>query len=76
MKNLFGIMQGRLLPKYKGNYQAHPVGYWSKEFSLAREFGFDCIEFILDYDQNQKNPLLSESGLEKFNTIQKNQNFN
>ena len=29
-KNI-GIMQGRLLPKYKKKYQAHPVGYWENE---------------------------------------------
>ena len=23
-----GIMQGRLLPKYKGQFQAHPKNYW------------------------------------------------
>jgi L-ribulose-5-phosphate 3-epimerase len=65
MKNLFGIMQGRLLPKYKGNFQAHPLGYWEDEFSLASELNFDCIEFILDFNEAHKNPLLSESGLQK-----------
>ena len=64
MKNLFGIMQGRLLPKYLGNYQSHPVDYWKDEFYLASSFGFDCIEFILDFDEVNKNPLMSESGLE------------
>ena len=33
--NGIGIMQGRLLPKYKERYQAHPVGYWDEEFSIA-----------------------------------------
>ena len=33
-KNI-GIMQGRLLPKYKKKYQAHPVGYWENEFPIA-----------------------------------------
>ena len=32
-KNI-GIMQGRLLPKYKNKYQAHPVGYSKNEFQL------------------------------------------
>ena len=43
-----GIMQGRLLPRYKGRYQAHPVNYWQAEFYIAKEMGFDQIEFILD----------------------------
>ena len=29
-------MQGRLLPKYKNKYQAHPVGYWENEFPIAQ----------------------------------------
>ncbi len=34
-----GVMQGRLLPKYEGRYQAHPIGYWQKEFYLVADFG-------------------------------------
>ena len=51
MKNKIGVMQGRLLPKYKGNYQAHPLGYWKKEFKIARDIGLDNIEFILDFNE-------------------------
>ena len=39
MKNLIGTMQGRLLPKYKGRYQAHPIDYWQKEFEIAKNIG-------------------------------------
>mgnify|MGYP001425492063 CR=1 FL=1 len=46
-----GVMQGRLLPKYKGRYQAHPLGYWKKEFQLAADLKIDCIEFILDLNE-------------------------
>jgi sugar phosphate isomerase/epimerase len=56
-------MQGRLLPKFQGRFQAHPIGYWHDEFQLAANLGFDCIEFILDFDQVLENPLLVESGL-------------
>ena len=61
-KFFFGIMQGRLLPKYNNNFQAHPVGYWQDEFSIASKYGFDGIEFILDYDKFDLNPLLSKAG--------------
>ena len=47
-------MQGRLLPKYKGRYQAHPLGYWEDEFYIAKEFNLDCIEFIFDFDEIHK----------------------
>lgn len=65
MQNLFGVMQGRLLPKYKEKFQAHPIGNWYKEFSLAAKLDFDCIEFIFDFDQYDINPLLSDKGLKE-----------
>lgn len=55
-------MQGRLLPKYQGRYQAHPVGYWQDEFPKAAEMGLDCIEFILDFNDAEINPLLRDAG--------------
>ena len=60
---MIGVMQGRLLPKYKKRYQAHPVGYWQDEFSIAASYNLDCIEFILDYDFYSKNPLMTKKGL-------------
>ena len=57
-------MQGRLLPKYQGRYQAHPIGYWKDEFPIASDLGLDSIEFILDYNDVEKNPLLSIGGIE------------
>ncbi|TGM82280.1 sugar phosphate isomerase/epimerase [Leptospira mtsangambouensis] len=69
MKNLLGVMQGRLLPKFKGRYQAHPVGYWQDEFPIAKSFGLDCIEFILDYNDYEINPLLTDSGVSEILNI-------
>lgn len=62
-------MQGRLLPKYQGMYQAHPIGYWQEEFKIAKQLGLDCIEFILDYDKFETNPLLNFSGLKEIKKI-------
>ena len=70
IKNKFGIMQGRLLPKYYGRYQAHPVGYWKDEFPIASQLGLDSIEFILDYNDAEKNPLLTSSGIEDIQKIE------
>ena len=36
-------MQGRLLPKYKGRYQAHPVGYWQNEFDIAASLNLNQL---------------------------------
>jgi len=58
-----GVMQGRLLPKYQGRYQAHPVDSWKPEFKLAKSKSLDCIEFILDYNDVEKNPLMNENGI-------------
>lgn len=63
--NFIGVMQGRLLPKYQGRYQAHPVGYWQEEFPKAASFGLTCIEFILDFDGAEENPLLCPEGVEE-----------
>ena len=67
--NHLGVMQGRLLPKFNGRYQAHPVGYWQNEFSIAAELGLNCIEFILDYDNYDKNPLMSLKGRQRIESI-------
>ena len=56
-RNKLGIMQGRLLPKYQGRYQAHPIGYWQDEFEMVAGLGLDCIEFILDFNDAEENPL-------------------
>jgi len=54
MKNKIGVMQGRLLPKYQGRYQAQLIGYWQDEFSIAKEVGLDCIEFNLFFNELKK----------------------
>jgi L-ribulose-5-phosphate 3-epimerase len=71
MKNPIGVMQGRLLPKYQGRYQAHPVDYWQEEFLLAAKLGLDCIEFILDDNEVEQNPLLHKSGRQQIRELSK-----
>ena len=69
MHNKIGVMQGRLLPKYQGRYQAHPFGYWQDEFPLAKKLGLDCIEFILDFNNAEENPLLKDGGIDEIRFI-------
>lgn len=64
-RNKLGIMQGRLLPKYQGRYQAHPIGYWQDEFEMVAGLGLDCIEFILDFNDAEENPLLNGQGIDQ-----------
>ena len=69
MRNKIGVMQGRLLPKYQERYQAHPVGYWQDEFSIAQKLGLDSIEFILDLNDAADNPLLKNGGIKEIKAI-------
>lgn len=69
MKNKIGVMQGRLLPKYQGRYQAFPVGMWQDEFQIAQDIGLDLIEFILDANDIDENPLMSDNGVEKIKSV-------
>ena len=69
MKNKIGVMQGRLVPKYQGRYQAFPIGMWQDEFKAAKECGLDLIEFILDFNDAEENPLLKEGGVEEIKSI-------
>jgi len=67
--NPLGVMQGRLLPKYQGRYQAHPLGYWQDEFPIASKLGLNCIEFIFDHNDYKTNPLLTDHGRKQIRTI-------
>ena len=60
-----GIMQGRLVPKVNGNYQAFPLENWVKEFEIAASIGLECIEFIFDDHNLESNPLYSKTGINK-----------
>jgi len=68
-QNPVGVMQGRLLPKYHGRYQAHPIGYWQEEFPKAAALDLDCIEFILDFNGADQNPLIRVGGPEEILSI-------
>ena len=64
-----GFMQGRSGPKYKGHYQAHPVDNWAHEFFFASQNDFSSIEFIVDLDDYNLNPLFSDTGVNILNNI-------
>jgi len=71
MNNKIGVMQGRLVPKYQGRYQAFPIGMWQDEFKVAQECGLDLIEFILDFNDAEENPLLKSGGVDDINSVSK-----
>ena len=57
-----GIMQGRLSPPLADNPQYFPEDHWQREFSLAREVGFDAIEWLFDAGSGEDNPVMSPAG--------------
>jgi L-ribulose-5-phosphate 3-epimerase len=65
MNSKIGVMQGRLVPKYQGRYQAFPIGMWQDEFKVAKECDLDLIEFILDFNEAEENPLLRLGGIDE-----------
>tara|TARA_Y100000589_G_scaffold331312_1_gene384279 strand:+ start:5177 stop:5971 length:795 start_codon:yes stop_codon:yes gene_type:complete len=64
-------MQGRLLPFFKCQYQAHPVSSWKKEFKLAKENNLKYIEFIIDSYLYGFNPIFNENGLREIKELSK-----
>jgi L-ribulose-5-phosphate 3-epimerase len=61
--SLVGIMQGRLLPPFKGRFQAFPAEGWQLEFSLARQAGLYCIEWIFEEPGQEQNPISTDGGI-------------
>ena len=60
-----GIMQGRLSPPRPGRLQAFPWPSWESEFEQAAACGFDSIEWLIEADRHEENPILSAAGIEQ-----------
>lgn len=71
LKIKFGIMQGRLSPVVKNRIQIFPVKNWKIEFQRAKKLGMRYIEWTLDYDTFNKNPLLKKRGIQKIKELSK-----
>ena len=71
LEKKFGIMQGRLSPVIKNRIQIFPVKNWKIEFQRAKKLGMNYIEWTLDYDTFNKNPLLKKSGIQKIKELSK-----
>jgi len=65
MINPIGIMQGRLSTQKGRRIQSFPVETWREEFSLAREAGLDCIEWVYEAETGEANPLRTDGGIEE-----------
>ena len=70
MSNLIGIMQGRLSPSLMGTQQYFPNETWEMEYGLAAELGFDSIEWVVDLDSFDRNPIFEETGIQRIKALQ------
>ena len=66
MKNEYriGFVQGRLSPLVDGRIQAFPWEHWKNEFVLAQQYHFPLLEWTLDLDLLEHNPLMTREGRE------------
>ena len=65
-----GFMQGRLVEKYNGRYQAFHPKLWENEFKIAPSLGLKSIELIADYENEDLNPIFqNEKSLNYLNDI-------
>lgn len=69
MKNLIGIMQGRLSPPVDGKIQSFPWNTWEQEFYQAKGIGLDLIDWIVEANKFYENPLLTAQGTETIKTL-------
>lgn len=65
-----GIIQGRLLPPVKNRIQAFPAEHWREEFSLCRQLGIACLEWIFEHETAEMNPLSSDPGIQEMLRVQ------
>src|SRR5689334_2825282 len=67
--NRIGFMQGRLSPQVDGRIQAFPWTHWRDEFARARECGLSLMEWTLDHDRLDENPLMTSFGRREIRQI-------
>ncbi len=70
-----GFMQGRLSPKVGNKIQAFPSKNWFKEFKIAKSIGISLMEWLIDQNTLYKNPLMTETGRNKIQSLSKKFNI-
>jgi hexulose-6-phosphate isomerase len=67
--SMLGVMQGRLSPVRNGRIQSFPWETWEDEFPLAKQLGFECLEWTIDSERISDNPLYCSSGLKSIREL-------
>lgn len=68
-ENQIGIIQGRLSPRPFPALQAFPKDSWREELYLAKELGFDYVEWIFEMEEGYDNPLMTKAGRREILTV-------
>ena len=63
-------MQGRLSPVIDNQIQSFPLESWKEEFSLASDIGYEIIEWVVDTNTFEENPLHSQEGRKEIKSLQ------
>ena len=66
-----GFMQGRLSPMVGNKIQAFPSKNWFKEFKIAKSIGISLMEWTVDQNKLYKNPLFTDTGRNKIQSLSK-----
>ena len=64
-----GFMQGRLSPIIDGKIQAFPWKHWQSEFAIARNLGFELMEWTIDQERLNENPLMTKLGRQQIKNL-------
>ena len=62
-------MQGRLSPPRSNKIQEFPWETWDHEFSLANQLGLSLIEWTVDLEKLQENPIFTLPGQNKLSRL-------
>jgi L-ribulose-5-phosphate 3-epimerase len=57
-----GFMQGRLSPIRNNRIQSFPWGAWSTEFAIAHSLNLPMMEWTIDSERFDENPLITSEG--------------
>lgn len=69
-----GFMLGRFSPAEEGRIQAFPWQTWRDEFIMARKNRFHIMEWVVDQERLNENPLMSSSGRKEIKTLMQENN--
>ena len=68
-ENKIGFMQGRLSDLVLNQIQAFPKDNWENEFPEANSIGLKLMEWTLDYEDLNQNPLINKAGRKKIQKL-------